>query len=167
MGELTFETVTDAEALEQLVDDVFCDPEVRRGMGWTDADPVDEAMEAIHGLWQRRLDAGWDLVEVRHHGERAGLAGLGPTDPDDASAWYAIYLLHRGEGLGRRVTRRFIQRAKASGARELVAVTWAKNTASQALLEGEGFEPVGPAPYDWARESQLDWLELRRPLDPG
>lgn len=164
---LRLRPIEDADSLQGLVDDVFADPEVRRGMGWTEADPLEDAMDAIHGLWRRRLASGWQLLEVRDEGERAGLAGLGPVDPEDGSAWYAIYLLHRGEGLGRRVTRRLIRRAREAGARELVAVTWAKNTASQALLEGEGFERVGAAPYDWAEQSELDWLELRCPLDPA
>lgn len=158
-------TLIDEQAeLADLVEHVFADAEVRRGMGWTEADDTDEAMTAIHGLFERRHEAGWRLYRVTDAGETVGLAGRGPVDPDDASAWFAVYLRRRGEGLGCAVTERLAAEAADAGARELVAVTWAENTASQGLLEATGFELVGPAPYDWARESELDWRLYRRAL---
>lgn len=163
--ELVLERIDDAAQLERVVDEVFADAEVRRGMGWTEADDPEEARAAIRGLWRRRLEAGWRLFDVSLEDRRAGLVGLGPVDEADGTVWYAVYLLERGQGLGGRLTRRAIERARREGARELVAVTWAKNEASRGLLEAEGFEPAGEAPYDWARESALTWLEYRRPLN--
>lgn len=132
-------------------------------MGWTEADDTAEALEAIHGLWERRFEEGWRILEVRHEDERAGLAGLGPIE-DDGTAWWAVYLVERGKGIGREVGRRLIEQARKQGATTLVAVTWAKNDASQRMLEALGFEDIGPAPYDWADESQLDWLQYRQEL---
>lgn len=159
-AELNLARVESPGALEDLVHDVFSDPQVRRGMGWTEADDTDEALEAIWGLWERRFREGWRLFEVRHQDERAGLAGLGPVE--EATAWWAVYLTERGRGLGQAIGRRLAKRAREEGAEELVAVTWARNQASQGMLEALGFESVGPAPYDWARESELEWLEYRR-----
>lgn len=158
---LSFEPIEEADTLRSVVDEVFADPEVRRGMGWTEDDDPGEAREAIEGLFERRFESGWWLADVRLQDERAGLAGLGPID-EDGAAWYAIYLLRRGEGLGRTVTERLIARARKRGVEELIAVSWAENDAIQGLLESVGFELAGEAPYDWARESTLTWLEYRR-----
>lgn len=157
----SFEPIEDADTLRSVVGEVFADSQVRRGMGWTEDDDPEEAREAIEGLFERRFESGWWLADVRMQGERAGLAGLGPTD-EDGAAWYAIYLLHRGEGLGRAVTERLIDRARKHGVDELIAVSWAENDAIQGLLESVGFEFVGEAPYDWADESELTWVEYRR-----
>lgn len=167
MTDLQLATIDDAAHLDRVVEEVFSDPEVRRGMGWTEEDDAEEAKAAIAGLWSRRFEAGWDLRDVRLDGERAGLVGLGPVDEATGTAWYAIYLLERGEGLGRELTRWALAAASSQGAREAVAVTWAENEASRRLLEGEGFELAGPAPYDWAQESVLDWLEYRCALAEG
>lgn len=165
MDELFLERIGDAASLERVVEEVFADPEVRRGMGWTEDDDPEQAREAIEGLWARRFEEGWRLFDVRLEGRRAGLVGLGPLDEGEGTVWYAVYLLERGQGLGRRLTRRAVDRAREEGAREVLAVTWAENEASRRLLEAEGFEPVGEAPYDWARESALTWMEYRRALN--
>lgn len=161
MDELALDPVDDADALQRLVDTVFADPEVRRGMGWTEADDREAALEAISGLWHDRFEDGWDLRAVRRGDRTVGLVGLGPVG-EDATAWYAVYLLDRGEGLGRRLTRWGLDEACDRGADRVLAVTWAENEASRGLLEAEGFELEGPAPFDWARESELSWVVYLR-----
>jgi len=161
-GELTLAPVAGETELEALVSTVFCDPQTRRGMGWTERDDPEEAMQAIGGLWHRRLDEGWSIFDVQRTGETIGLAGLGPIE--EGRAWWAVYLLERGQGLGKAIGRRLIDRAAEDGAREVVAVTWAKNEASRGMLSSLGFEAEGPPPYDWARESELAWLRYRREL---
>lgn len=160
---LILQRVEDVSLLEDLVDSVFADPQARRGMGWTAEDDPEEAMEAIWGLWHRRFQHGWRLFTVVHEDRRAGLAGLGPVE-EDGTAWWAVYLLERGQGIGPRVGHQLIERATRDGVRELIAVTWAKNEASRSMLEDLGFEEEGPAPYDWARESPLSWCEYRLEL---
>lgn len=161
-GQLSLEPVAGKDELEALVADVFADPGTRRGMGWTEDEDPEEALEAIWGLWERRFAADWRIYEVRHEDERAGLAGLGPIE--DGQAWWAVYLLERGEGLGTATGERLVEQARQQGARTLIAVTWKQNEASRAMLETLGFEEEGPAPYDWAEESELSWLRYRREL---
>lgn len=159
---LSLETVTDDDELADLVEAVFSDPGTRRGMGWTEDDDPEEAMEAISGLWEKRFERGWRIYDVRREGERVGLAALGP--PDEAEPWWAVYLLDRGEGLGKAVGRRLVEQARRDGASAVLAVTWAENAASRGMLEALGFEERGPAPYGWAEESELAWLAYRREL---
>lgn len=161
MAALSFRRVDEVGTLQKLVEDVFADPQVRWGLGWTDEDDPEEAMAAIEALFEHRHEAGWTLLEVRHGGRCAGLAGLGPLDPESAERAYAIYLTERRRGLGRRVTDRLLERARASGAESVLAITWAENEASRALLEGAGFRFEGEAPYGWAQESELDWVVYR------
>lgn len=165
-SELTFHEVHAEPELAVLVDAVFADAEVRRGMGWTPEDDVDEAMAAIHGLWEHRFEGGWTLWRIHAADALVGLAGLGPVDEEDETAWSAVYLLERGEGFGARVTERLVEHARQVGACALVAVTWAENEAAKALLEVTGFEPEGPARYDWAKESELSWEQWIRPVNP-
>lgn len=161
--DLTLAPVDERAGVRELVDDVFSDPETRRGIGWTEADDPERAREAITDLWDRRFDEGWRVLEVRAGEARAGMAGLGPVE--DGEAWWAVYLLERGRGLGRAVGRRLAGRARRQGVRELVAVTWAENDASRRMLEALGFDERGPAPYEWAEESALAWVEYRRRLE--
>lgn len=162
-SELTLRRVEAREEVEALVAAVFSDPEARRGMGWTESDDPSRAREAIQGLWEHRFEEGWRFVEVLCGGRRAGMAALSPIE--EGRAWWAVYLVERGRGLGTRVGRRLLQQARRAGASQLCAITWAENAASRAMLEKLDFDPVGPAPYDWARESQLEWLEYRRTLE--
>lgn len=139
--------------------EVFADPGTRRGMGWTGEDDTEEALAAIEGLWDRRFAEGWCVYDVRDDGRRVGMSGLGPID--DGEAWWAVYLLERGQGYGRAVGRRLVDRARRDGADRVVAVTWAANEASRRMLEALDFRVEGPAPYDWAHESSLEWLLYR------
>jgi RimJ/RimL family protein N-acetyltransferase len=166
-GQLTLELdrVRTPAELTELVDDVFEDPQARRGLGWTEADDIEEAMASIRWLFDHRYEKGWQLYEVRADDERAGIAGLGPVE--DGEAWWAVYLTVRGRGLGQRVGEQLIARAEREGAREVVAATWARNGASRRMLETLGFDDVGPATYEWAEDSQLTWIEYRRELAPG
>lgn len=161
----SLELVTDGEELSGLVETVFGDPGTRRGMGWTEDDDPEEAMAAIAGLWVKRFAEDWRIYDVRRDGQRVGLAALGPAD--EAEPWWAVYLLERGEGLGQAIGRRLVERAREDGAEALVAVTWAKNAASRGMLEALGFQEQGPAPYDWAEESELAWLVYRKRLAPS
>lgn len=161
----SLEPVTDGDELTTLVETVFSDPGARRGMGWTEDDDPEEAMEAISGLWAKRFERGWRIYDVRREGQRVGLAALGP--PEEPEPWWAVYLLERGEGLGKAIGRRLVERARRDGADALLAVTWVKNAASRGMLEALGFEQQGPAPYDWAEESELAWLAYRRELAPS
>jgi len=157
--------LAEREAVLEVVEDVFDDPMVRRGIGWTEEDDPDEAKAAIRELFDRRHADGWRLFEVRKEDQRVGLTGLGPTDRDEGRAWYAIYLLDRGRGLGREVTEAMIDHAREEGLEVLGAITWADNEASRGLLTSLGFELVREHEAKWARESALTWVELRRPVD--
>lgn len=161
-GDLSLERVSDEEQVAQLVSHVFAEPETRRGMGWTEEDDPEEAMEAIAGLWEARFAEGWRIYAVQQGQATVGLAGLGPAGED--SPWWAVYLLERGQGLGKTAGQRLIEQARREGAKQVLAVTWRKNEASRGMLEALGFHEVGPAPYDWARESELSWLQYRREL---
>lgn len=161
-SELTLAPVTAEAELTELVDHVFSDPGTRRGMGWTEDEDPEEAMASIRGLWEHRLETGWRLYDVRSDGQRVGLAGLGPIE--EGEAWWAVYLLERGEGYGQATGRRLIEAARQRGVRALIAVTWAKNEPSKRMLEALGFTEQGPAPYGWAEESELSWLQYRRTL---
>lgn len=161
-SELRLEPVGSEDELQALVEHVFSDPGARRGMGWTEDDDPAEAMEAIWGLWERRFADGWQAYEVRHAGDSAGLAGLGPIE--GGQAWWAVYLVKRGEGLGTETGRRLVDRARERDVETLIAVTWTENEASRRMLETLGFREEGPAPYDWAEESELSWLRYRRKL---
>lgn len=163
-GKLTLRPIESLSTLTGLVEETFSDPEVRLGIGWQPEDDTEEAMAAIQDLFERRFEQGWTLWQVTLDGRGAGLAGLGPIDPEDGSAWYAIYLTLRGQGLGTRVTERVVERARQRGVETLVAVMWAENEASRALMTGQGFAFAGPAPYAWAQESELDWVEYRLSL---
>lgn len=164
MQRLTLDPVETLDELDALVEATFSDPEVRRGMGWIPSDDADKALEAIHGLFTRRFEAGWDLRAVRTEDGLAGLVGLGPLDEEDRSPWYAVYLLDRGRGLGRKLTRWALDLAQNRGAREVIAITWQENEPMRNLLDSEGFSLHGEAAYQWAQESELTWLEYRKRL---
>lgn len=163
MTSLTYHPITDPKHLQATVQSVFSDPDTRRGMGWRRTDDAQQALEAIHGLWEERYHDGWDLYRVHHDEDLIGFTGLGPIE--DGEAWYAIYILERGEGYGSTVTEHMIQHAHDTPADTLTAVAEETNHASRALLEKHGFEPVGEAPYDWAQESELTWISYERSLD--
>jgi RimJ/RimL family protein N-acetyltransferase len=162
-AQLILEPLATWPDVRDVAQDVFADPDVRLGLGWQPHEDEDTALDAIMGLFEQRYQDGWRLYEVRHEDRRAGLAGIGPRGENEA--WYAIYLLERGEGLGARVTERFVEQAREEDLDALVAITWAENEASHGLLESQGFEFVGEAEYDWSEDSELTWIEFRHPLE--
>jgi len=73
-----------------------------------------------------------------------------------------VYLLARQRGIGRAATERLLDVSSKAGAKGVRAITHPDNTGARRLLEGLGFELIGPATCEWAREDAAEgWLEYQ------
>ena len=117
-------------------------------------DPDDELAEALDSLDEESESWAWIS---RVGGEPAGCVLLyGETD--ELAEFRRLYVrpAHRGEGVGRRLVRTVVDRARAEGYETLGLTTPPWSESAQALYESMGFERTPPYPETRLAERHHD-----------
>ena len=135
---LTFRSATnkDREAVQSLVFGVLAEFDLKPDPQATDADLADVEANYINrgGLF--------DLIEDQE-GKLVGTFGLYPLDVNTCEL-RKMYLApgYRGQGLGKYILRKAIERAKDLGFNEMVLETSSKLVAAIQLYRQFGFQPT-------------------------
>ena len=138
LSHLRFRTATndDREQVQSLVFGVLAEFDLKPDPDATDADLLDIETNYINrgGLF--------DLIEDEN-GKLVGTFGLYPLDANTCEL-RKMYLVPavRGQGLGKYVLRKAVERAKEMGFKEMVLETSSKLVAAIQLYRQFGFQPI-------------------------
>ncbi|SRR5216683_1241252 len=138
LGQLKFRSATndDRERVEELVFGVLAEFDLQPDPEATDADLRD--IEANY------LNRGGVFDVIEHEdGKLVGTFGLYPLD-ENTCELRKMYLIPsaRGQGLGKRILREAVERAKERGFKQIALETSSKLVAAIQLYRQFGFQPI-------------------------
>lgn len=108
----------------------------------------------------RILDKGGRIFIALHHGDVVGCCALLPmSDGGREVAKMTVTPAARGLGLARRLLQACEDAARDAGAHRLYLETSSTLKSARALYDSFGFQPLPPAPTDYARADV--WMEKR------